>query len=302
MVAQDLYKCSESVEQHLYDALKDRKFPVDTPEKAADVFLDAIGRPSIVVQQLAWCISIYLPGTFIISIIYVPQSFLIIGDSNPTPLSHTWSMTPFLFQEDFLPAPETDYQYIFANFVTKIEEADDDGIAENSPIPMGLQNVKPMQRLLAWAKALQFSLEETKCRCEAHIQVMYDQLEGLWQWLEVDESDMDAFVEAHQESTEDTIREYEEELERMLELKREHMGAFIRADFAPFANDEHTEELLMIHEDEIRRLKEEQRQKAPLLASIKKYFDICEEEKELDTAASDQTQLLGHGCDPGRLL
>jgi hypothetical protein len=66
--------------------------------------------------------------------------------------------------------------------------------------------------------------------------------------------------------------------------------------------DEHTEELLTIHETEIRRLKEERRLKAPLLANIKKYFDICEEEKELAAAASDQTRLLGRGRDPGRLL
>lgn len=168
---------------------------------------------------------------------------------------------------------------------------------------------------------------------------MYDQLEGLWKRLGVGEADMDAFVEAHRGSTEETVREYEEELERMLELKRERMGVFVqsareeimklwddlmvgndeRADFAPFADgevfhikwileahrrfvDEHTEELLTIHEDEIRRLKEERRMKAPLLASIKKYFDICEEEKELAAAASDQTRLLGRGRDPGRLL
>jgi protein regulator of cytokinesis 1 len=67
--------------------------------------------------------------------------------------------------------------------------------------------------------------------------------------------------------------------------------------------DENTEELLTIHEDEIKRLKEEHRLKAPLLASIRKYFDICEEEKELALAASDQTRLLGRGPrDPGRLL
>jgi hypothetical protein len=43
--------------------------------------------------------------------------------------------------------------------------------------------------------------------------------------------------------------------------------------------------------------------KAPLLAAIKRYFDICEEEKELAAAASDQTRLLGRGSrDPGRLL
>ncbi|KAG5729984.1 Anaphase spindle elongation protein 1 [Termitomyces sp. T112] len=243
--------------------------------------------------------------------------------TTPTPLSRTRSMTPLFFKED-LPSPETDYQRIFANFVAKIEEADDEGLSENSSIPAGLQDVEPTQGLLAWAENLQFSLEETKRRREAHIQAMYDQLEGLWRRLGVDEADMDAFVEAHRGSTEDTIREYEEELERMLELKRERMGAFVasareeimklwddlmigddeRADFAPFADDEHTEELLTIHEDEIRRLKEERRQKAPLLANIKKYFDICEEEKELDAAASDQTRLLGRGRggDPGRLL
>ena len=66
--------------------------------------------------------------------------------------------------------------------------------------------------------------------------------------------------------------------------------------------DEFTEELLSIHEEEIKRLKEERRGKAPLLAAVKKYFQILEEEKELLAAASDQTRLLGRGRDPGRLL
>lgn len=68
--------------------------------------------------------------------------------------------------------------------------------------------------------------------------------------------------------------------------------------------DEHTEDLLSQHEHEIARLKAEVKLKTPLLASTKKYFDICEEEKELERAASDQTRLLGRGGgrDPGRLL
>ncbi len=67
--------------------------------------------------------------------------------------------------------------------------------------------------------------------------------------------------------------------------------------------DEHTEELLSIHEEEIRRLKEDRRAKGSLLAGIKKYFDICEDEKELAASASDQTRLLSRGPrDPGRLL
>ncbi|KAG5645682.1 hypothetical protein DXG03_005520 [Asterophora parasitica] len=242
--------------------------------------------------------------------------------STPTSSSRTKPLTPLLLQEDLISPSETNYQRIFANFVAKVEEADDEGLPENRSVPMGLENVDPTPGLLSWAASLQTSLEDTKRRREAHIQAMYDQLEGLWRRLGVDEADMDAFVEAHRGSNEDTVREYEDELERMLELKRERMGTFVqsareeimklwddlmvghdeRADFAPFADDEHTEQLLTIHEDEIRRLKEERRQKAPLLASIKKYFDICEEEKELAAAASDQTRLLGRGRDPGRLL
>ncbi|KAF8066744.1 microtubule associated protein [Lyophyllum atratum] len=241
--------------------------------------------------------------------------------STPTPSSRTRPLTPFLFHDD-PPPPETDYQRVFANFVVRVEEAEDEGMPEKLSTPVGLENVDPTPGLLSWAENLRSSLEETKRRRESHIQAMYDQLEGLWKRLGVDEADMDAFVEAHRGSNEETVREYEEELERMLELKRERMGVFVasareeimrlwddlmvgddeRADFAPLADDEHTEELLTIHEEEIRRLKEERRQKAPLLASIKKYFDICEEEKELAAAASDQTRLLGRGRDPGRLL
>lgn len=43
----------------------------------------------------------------------------------------------------------------------------------------------------------------------------------------VDDADMDGFVEANRGSTEDTERAYEEELERMLELKREKMSSFV---------------------------------------------------------------------------
>lgn len=61
--------------------------------------------------------------------------------------------------------------------------------------------------------------------------------------------------------------------------------------------------MLAIHEEEIRRLKEERRLKGSLLTGIRKYFDICQEEKELAAAAADQTRLLGRGPrDPGRLL
>jgi protein regulator of cytokinesis 1 len=88
-------------------------------------------------------------------------------------------------------------------------------------------DVEPTPALLTWAADLRASLEDTKRRRETHIQAMYDQLEGLWKRLGVAEADMDAFVETHRGSTEETVGEYEDELERMLELKRERMGVFV---------------------------------------------------------------------------
>ncbi|KZT25862.1 hypothetical protein NEOLEDRAFT_1132852 [Neolentinus lepideus HHB14362 ss-1] len=252
-----------------------------------------------------------------------PDPFFSSSVSTPTPTSRSSHITPL----NLMPSSEPDYpmpipsdltyQRIFAQFVTRLEEAD-----ESTP-NVGLEGVEPTPGLLAWAETTLAELEDVKRRREAHIQAMYDQLEALWRRLGVADEDMDGFVEAHRGSTEEVVRGYEEELERMLELKRERMSVFVgnareeidrlweelmvgeaeRAEFAPFFDDEHTEELLILHEDEIKRLKEEKRSKAPLLASIKKYFDICEEEKELAAAASDQSRLLGRGSrDPGRLL
>ena len=160
--------------------------------------------------------------------------------------------------DDPFSTSEAECQRIFARFVARIEEADDESLPESQTTPIGLENVDPTPGLLSWASSLHASLEDTKRRRETHIQAMYDQLEGLWRRLGVDEGDMDAFVEAHRGSTEETVREYEEELERMLELKRERMGVFVgsareeivrlwevlmvgeeeRADFAPFADGE----------------------------------------------------------------
>lgn len=46
--------------------------------------------------------------------------------------------------------------------------------------------------------------------------------------------------------------------------------------------DEHTEDLLTIHEEEIAKLKEERKTKASIIVAIRKYFQILEEQKELD--------------------
>lgn len=245
-----------------------------------------------------------------------------------------------LFVNEVAPADSgADHRRIFARFVVRLEEAEVHG----EPIEgthVGLEGVDPTPALTEWAENLRVELEETKTRREIQIQDMYDQLEALWRRLGVPDESMDGFVEENRGSTVENVKAYEDELERMLDLKRERMSTFIenarseierlwddlmvgeeeRADFVPLADgasfetfsgpnlmfrsvDEHTEELLTIHEDEITRLKEERKLKGPLLINIKKWFDISEDEKELAASALDQSRLLGRGPrDPGRLL
>lgn len=153
---------------------------------------------------------------------------------------------------------ESGHQHIFAQYVARVEEAADEGLSEKSVVPLGLEGVEPTQALLAWASKTCVSLEDKKRGRESHIQNMYDQLEALWKRLGVHAEDMDAFVEEHRGSTDEIVREYEEELERMIELKRERMSVFVenarqeitklwddlligeeeRNDFAPFVDGE----------------------------------------------------------------
>lgn len=176
--------------------------------------------------------------------------------STPTPAGRAKSQVPSLFTHDLPAIPsESDHKVVFARFVARLEEAERDGESiEGTHI--GLEGVDPTPALLTWAEVTKGELEEVKKRREAHIQAMYDQLEALWKRLGVPEESMDGFVEEHRGSTEDTVGAYEEELERMLELKRERMGTFIenarneilklwddlmigeeeQEDFAPFAD------------------------------------------------------------------
>lgn len=175
--------------------------------------------------------------------------FLSASTSTPTPASRSRAGS-LLFA-----APDDDGEYfaILSRFISVSAGCD------STPSPaVGLDGVEPTLSLLSWANNLLSSLSENKRRRESHIQAMYDQLEILWRRLGVAEEDMDAFVEVNRGSTDECVRAYEEELERMLDVKRERMGEFVanareeiwklwedimvgedeRRDFAPFADGE----------------------------------------------------------------
>ncbi|KAJ7176713.1 microtubule associated protein [Mycena filopes] len=291
------------------DIIDNEEYRDVTPERFSKLEKELVRGKGEVAKRLA-----HLSDTFIqIDWLYTELGMAPpIPDDSYSPSTSRSSIgdDPFLTPS----AIDASHYRILADFIDQVASLPQDTVPR--------LEVEPTHALISWAMDLRASLEETKRRRETHIQAMYDQLEGLWKRLGVAEADMDGFVETHRGSTEETVGEYEEELERMLELKRERMGTFVasareeidklwdelmvgdeeRRGWIPYFDDEHTEELLTIHEDEIKRLKEEKRMKAPLLAGIKRYFDICEEEKELAASASDQTRLLGRGRDPGRLL
>jgi protein regulator of cytokinesis 1 len=157
------------------------------------------------------------------------MGFGLTSPSDPftrTPTPGSRSKPPLLFPTSTSDSSDNEitYQYIFARFVARLDEADDELLAGSCA---GLDGVEPTPGLLAWAEATRGALEDLQRRREAHIQAMYDQLEGLWRRLGVPDAAMDGFVDAHRGSTEETIREYEAELERMLELKRERMSSFV---------------------------------------------------------------------------
>lgn len=186
------------------------------------------------------------------------------------------------------------------------------------------------------AKKLQW-LEAEKSRRELLIQELYDELSELWAKFDVPEEEMDAFVMDHRGSTMDVIEAYQAELEKMKQLKAQHMSLFItktreristlwdslfltdeerQASFPAFFIDVSadadpsldeplpTDEILASHEQMIDYLTEQVRTKAPVLKVIGRYKELLDEARQLEESANDGSRLLGRSNrgDPGRLL
>ncbi|GJN93099.1 hypothetical protein Rhopal_006144-T1 [Rhodotorula paludigena] len=74
------------------------------------------------------------------------------------------------------------------------------------------------------------NLEEEKDSRNSLIQTTYDKLYPLWTMLGVTEEEMEDFVNRHMGSTLDVVNAYQDELARMLSLKRTNMSAFIQRE------------------------------------------------------------------------
>ncbi|KAL2271505.1 hypothetical protein VTJ83DRAFT_876 [Remersonia thermophila] len=169
-------------------------------------------------------------------------------------------------------------------------------------------------------------LEEKKNR-EKRLRDLRAAVEALWEKLGVDEGERKAFLNSNRGCGIRQINEFEDELGRLNELKRQNLHIFVEdarcklqelwdalylsedemLEFTPAFSDVYSDALLEAHEREIARLELLKEQRAPMLALVDRHKTLVAERDELAAASQDASRLLGRGQkgekrDPGKLL
>ena len=191
-----------------------------------------------------------------------------------------------------------------------------------APEQLGLhqQDIQNLQarrdRLLEEKRARERKLKELK----AHV-------EGLWDRLSVEASDRKRFLAQNRGCGLRVINEFEAELDRLNELKRQNLHLFVEdaryklqalwdelyfseeemLDFTPAFSDVYSDALLSAHEGEIARLEALREQRAPTLQLIDKHKSLVKDREDLTASSQDASRLLAKGAkgekrDPTRLL
>lgn len=191
-----------------------------------------------------------------------------------------------------------------------------------SPEQLGLHQ-SDMDRLRSRRDKL---VEEKRSR-EKRLKDIKTTIEALWDRLGVQEHDRKAFLAANRGCGLRAINEFEDELARLNELKRQNLHLFVEdarvriqelwdslyfseeemLDFTPAFSDVYSDALLSAHEAEIERLQTLKEQRAPILAAIDKHRSLIADRDALTASAADASRLLlkpqkGEKRDPGKLL
>ena len=180
---------------------------------------------------------------------------------------------------------------------------------------------------LANMKARRDKLIEEKKGRERRLRELKGMVEGLWDRLGVETADRKAFLAANRGCGMRTINEFEDELARLNELKRQNLHLFVEdarcrlqelwdslyfseeemLDFTPAFSDVFSDALLSAHESEIERLEALKEQRAPVLEMVDKHRSLINDRESLAASANDASRLMGRGAkgekrDPTRLL
>jgi protein regulator of cytokinesis 1 len=168
--------------------------------------------------------------------------------------------------------------------------------------------------------------EEKKTR-ERRLKELKATVDGLWDRLGVEELERKKFLNSNRGCGIRQINEFEDELSRLNELKRQNLHLFVEdaryklqelwdglyfseeemLEFTPAFSDVYSDALLEAHEQEISRLEALREQRAPTLALIDKHRTLVKERDDLAAASQDASRLMmrgqkGEKRDPTRLL
>lgn len=152
-------------------------------------------------------------------------------------------------------------------------------------------------------------------------------VEGLWNRLGIEEAERKAFLAGNRGCGLRAINEFEDELARLNELKRQNLHLFVEdvryklqelwdelyfseeemLEFTPAFSDVYSDALLSAHEAEVSRLEALKEQRAPTLQLIDKHRSLIKDRDDLAASSQDASRLMSRGNkgekrDPTRLL
>ncbi|KAI1143620.1 microtubule associated protein-domain-containing protein [Hypoxylon sp. FL0543] len=180
---------------------------------------------------------------------------------------------------------------------------------------------------LARLRGKRDKLADEKKNREKRLKDLKTSVEALWNKLGVEESERKAFLNGNRGCGVRQINEFEDELARLNELKRQNLHLFVEdarcklqelwdalyfsedemLEFTPAFSDVYSDALLEAHEREIARLEALRDQRAPALALVEKHRTLVHDRDELAASSQDASRLMmrgqkGERRDPGKLL
>ncbi|KAI1393387.1 microtubule associated protein-domain-containing protein [Hypoxylon trugodes] len=180
---------------------------------------------------------------------------------------------------------------------------------------------------LARLRTKRDKLSDEKKNREKRLRDLKTSVEALWVKLGVEEPERKAFLNGNRGCGVRQINEFEDELARLNELKRQNLHLFVEdarcklqelwdalyfsedemLEFTPAFSDVYSDALLEAHEREISRLETLREQRAPALALIDKHRTLVHDRDELAASSQDASRLMmrgqkGERRDPGKLL
>ncbi|PHH89081.1 hypothetical protein CDD83_6676 [Cordyceps sp. RAO-2017] len=170
-------------------------------------------------------------------------------------------------------------------------------------------------------------LAEEKRGREKRLRDLKAAVETLWLKLDVGEAETRAFLSQNRGCGVRQINEFEDELARLNELKRQNLHLFVEdarvklqdlwdalylsedemLDFTPAFSDVYSDALLEAHEREVARLEALREERAPVLALVDRHKSLVRDRDELAASSQDASRLMmrgqkGEKRDPGKLL